>query len=692
MDRRFGRARGGVGLAVLLAGGLMVSAVALGGLGGCGQRVDSTPNVPPAPTWTGPGYLRGTIGSMAGLRNYEPLLVEGFGVVIGLDGTGSSELPTYLRERMLNHARQMGVGSSQTARDLPEEYAGFARLTPERFLRSRDTALVAVQGFVPPGAAPGTRFDVLVSALPGTQTTSLAGGVLWTTELAVGGADPEVGFAHPRAEASGPIYLEPYAQVSEALSELDIDEREHLRQAVVVNGGRATRSRSMELVLNQGSYTQTREITDRINERFPTEPGERGQTANATSPTTIELQIPRRYRSRPGELMDLIAHTYIGGGVGFEQQRARHLGRVLEADVEQSRPVVLAWHALGRTVRPVVREYYEHEDLEVRLAALEAGARLEDERASEALLELSGHEEASVRERVAGALVYLPRSLRGGQALGRLVDDDEASVRIAAYETLARQGNRDRMDRFVVGDGRRPKFVIDRVASERPMVYVTPEQLPRVVIFGRDLALESPLYASMWDHRLMLRGDEEQGYVEMYFQPRRSYEGERYKLEPSVAALAFALAHKPTADLPQDGLDLSYSEVVEVLAHLVERGVIAAELELRRSPLAQAVAEARAQPGFGRPELTEEDEAWDDPVSHPGYEVPNLEDPAILHGPRVEDGPRPRRLSPAVGPRRSGGVEREGMGEVDPSPRGDVERRRSFDEFPVLQEPVQREE
>ncbi len=694
MQSRFGRARGGVvavSIVALMWASLATTAAVMGG---CGQRVDSTPNAPPAPTWSGPGYLRGTIGSMAGVRNYEPLLVEGYGVVIGLDGTGSAELPMELRERLLNHARQMGVGSSQMARDLPEQYQAFAQMSPERLLRSRDTALVAVQGFVPPGAAAGTRFDVLVSALPGTQTTSLAGGVLWTTDLSVGGTAPELGFTHPRADASGPIYLEPYDSVSQELEALEIDEDDHLMQAVVVNGGRATRARSLELVLNQPAYPRARAIADRINERFPTEPGERGHTANAVNATTIELQIPRRYQDRPEDLMALISHTYIGGPVGYEQTQARRLGRVLETDIEQARSVILAWHSLGRTVRPVVREYYEHEELEVHLAALEAGARLEDERASEGLLELSEHADAAVRQRVAEVLVYLPRSLRGGQALGRLVDDDEPAVRIAAYETLARQGDRDRIDRFVVGNRTRTKFVIDRVEAERPMIYVTPQQLPRVVIFGPELSLRNPMFASLWDNRLVLRANEEPGYVELYYQRRRAIEGERHKVDASVAALAFALAHEPSADLPMEGLNLSYAEVVEVLSHLVERGVIEADLELRRSPLAQAVAEAMTQPGYGRPELAE-GEVWDDPLEEPGYELPDLDDPPLLNQPPADGGvQRPSRLSPAVGPRSRGGVQREGLGEVDPSPRGDVEMRREVDELPTVPggEPVQRQE
>ncbi|MEX0885441.1 MAG: flagellar basal body P-ring protein FlgI [Phycisphaeraceae bacterium] len=683
---------------------LTVAAVA-GAAGGCQGDPDPTPSAPPAPSWSGPAYLRGTVGSMAGLRNYQPLLVEGYGVVIGLEGTGSSELPVELRERLLQHARQMGVGSSRAARDLPEEYREFARMSPERFLRSRDTAIVAVQGLVPPGAAAGARFDVLVSALRQTQTTSLAGGMLWTTDLGVGGANMELQFTRPRAEASGPIYQDP-RQADDAQGRAAT---EHMVQAVVINGGRATESRGMELVLNQESYTRSREVADRINERFPTEPGERGQTANAVSPMIIELQIPRRYQDRPAELIDLIAHLYIGGGVGFEQRHARHLGRVLESDVEQAPSVVLAWHALGRTIQPIVREYYGHDELVVRLAALEAGARLEDEQASEMLLELAGHADADVRQRVAQTLVHLPRSRRGARALAHLVDDEATPVRLAAYETLARIGDRDRLERFVVRNRRGVKFIIDRVDAERPLIYVTQEQVPRLVIFGPDMSLSSPVFASLWDNRLVLRGDEEQGYVEVYYQAPRAIEGQRYKVQPSVAALAFMLAHEPSVELPHDGLNLSYSEVVDVISRLADRGVIDAEMQVRRSPLAELVAQAMAEPGFGRPELADGEE-WDADegglaTDAPGVEPPNLDDPAILQqgdgdggGVREERGPT-RIGAPSIG-QRSSGVQRGRQGSggdaatgLHPSRPaagsggadfGVPQPQRSLDTFPVL--------
>ena len=35
--------------------------------------------------------------------------------------------------------------------------------------------------------------------------------------------------------------------------------------------------------------------------------------------------------------------------------------------------MALAWQGLGRTALPVIRSYYDHENVAVRLAALEAG-------------------------------------------------------------------------------------------------------------------------------------------------------------------------------------------------------------------------------------------------------------------------------------------------------------------------------
>ena len=87
---------------------------------------------------------------------------------------------------------------------------GILAATPEQVLASGTAAVVAIEGFIPPGAVRGTRFDVLVSSLPQTDTTSLEGGMLWTADLAQDGTNPENRFSRKLAAASGRIYLNPF--------------------------------------------------------------------------------------------------------------------------------------------------------------------------------------------------------------------------------------------------------------------------------------------------------------------------------------------------------------------------------------------------------------------------------------------------------------------------------------------------
>ena len=144
--------------------GTLLSVVIVFVVAGCGLAGKQT--ITPAVSETGPGR---TIGSLAEIVGFEPVAVEGYGLVAGLAGTGSSQCPpelrTYLQQYIL---RQLSKTS---------------KLSAEELIESEDTAVVRIVGFIPPGASSGQRFDVKVSALPATQTTSLAGGYLYTAEL-----------------------------------------------------------------------------------------------------------------------------------------------------------------------------------------------------------------------------------------------------------------------------------------------------------------------------------------------------------------------------------------------------------------------------------------------------------------------------------------------------------------------------
>lgn len=578
-------------------------------LGGCKtEEAGRAPSAAPGATYTGPRYLYNTVSSLARLNNNQPQIVSGYGVVVGLDGTGTSEVPASLRQWLLNEMTKKGVGRQQYDELLP--------LSPAQMLASPDTAVVRIAGIIPAGAVAGSRFDLMVTAAD-TSTTSLVGGRLWTCELSAGGLNPENFYLTPLALGRGPIYLGPTDDVSHEAFELD----ENQRTALVVSGGEVLETRSFELVLNQPSRSRTRAIADRLNERYPAAPSDEKPTANAISPLVIELNIPERFAETPKAFVDLVMHTFIDRSPGLVKFKGEELVELLLEDPSRNNQVVLAWQALGPNVPSVLRKYYaedvtkpvaERTPLFLRLAALEAGAFVGDERASEYLLELTGHEEPSIRIRVAEALVNLPESIYGNRALRTLLDDPVRSVRITAYESLARTGS-PLVERTVMRDRNGEiKLVIDRLPVQEPLVYITQKRYPRLVIFNPRLGFDVPTLAGVWGDRLMIRRSAANEPAEFFFQYRDRKQNnkmvtDQHKIDPTVATLIYILAHRPTLEEPQVGYDLSYGEVADAVYQLAKAGAIDAEVEVDRSLLTRLLdrtRDDRGTPGPDRPETS----------------------------------------------------------------------------------------
>jgi len=300
----------------------------------------------------------------------------------------------------------------------------------------------------------------------------------------------------------------------------------------------------------------------------------------------------------------LITHTYMRSGGGFEAQTARALAQQIEkhpGDEAIAQHVTLCWQAMGRAAIPALRDYYEHERTDLRLAALTAGAWLGDARAGQPLADLTRHEDPTIRILAVEALVHLPQNVTAFGALKELLDDEDQNVRIAAYETLA--ANDDALiGRTILEDDRGLKFIIDRVPSKKPLIYVTPREYPRIVIFQPDLSFDPPMIASLWDSKLLMRMEGVDVPLEVYYQPAPGREPRMLKAEPLVATLAYLMGHHPSKDRPSEGLDLTFGQVADALYTLCRDGTIAAPIEIETSPLARLVDEAPRQQLEQRPE------------------------------------------------------------------------------------------
>ncbi len=109
-----------------------------------------------------------------------PRRLLGYGLVVGLDGTGD---------------RSFGGGGNNgaTVRSVLNVLRRFDVAVPTNQLRPRDVAAVLVTAEVSPYLRSGGRFDVQVSALG--DATSLRGGVLWMTPLVATPGEPALASA-----------------------------------------------------------------------------------------------------------------------------------------------------------------------------------------------------------------------------------------------------------------------------------------------------------------------------------------------------------------------------------------------------------------------------------------------------------------------------------------------------------------
>lgn len=108
-----------------------------------------------------------------------PVRLMGYGLVVGLDGTG---------DRVIG-----GFSAGHTVRSVANLLRRFNVEVPENVLRTRNVAAVLVTAEASPYLRPGGRFEVHVASVG--DAVSLRGGVLWMTPLSANPGMPPVATA-----------------------------------------------------------------------------------------------------------------------------------------------------------------------------------------------------------------------------------------------------------------------------------------------------------------------------------------------------------------------------------------------------------------------------------------------------------------------------------------------------------------
>lgn len=472
--------RWGDGLALLLA--LLV-------LGGCASQSEYGNDIgnEPAATFRGDAYLRGTVGSYGGFVNNRPRYVGGYGMVVDLNATGSSEVPGFLRDWMINEMRRNRLGSVEF---------GTERFGPERVMADLGSSVVAVEGLIPPGAARGSKFDLLVTMVDQTSTSLAGGRLFWPTSLSMTGLDKRLISTETLGIGYGDVFINP-------ITPKDAKGAEFQRQAIIVNGGTVVFAQQVQFVLNQPNPRIAGLIAERINARFEAADSDHLPTANAVNDGLIQINVPERFSGQPEEFLALIEHLHLDPTPQFVQPQAQMLADALvQSPAERARPVSLAWKMLGPNATPVLRKFYNHENKDIQTAALQSGAWLNDTQTVAPLQKIA--EQGTPAERVwaARSLVVMTRSSEARKVVRDMLDDPDPEVRLGAYESLVMVRD-TRVERLSVSDGVSHKYYIDRVPSKYPMVYAIQGKELSIVIFGDDLPLNKTTFAKI-DNSLTL--------------------------------------------------------------------------------------------------------------------------------------------------------------------------------------------
>jgi flagellar P-ring protein precursor FlgI len=183
------------------------------------------------------------VASVEGIRNNSLI---GYGLVVGLKGTGDKQQTYFTIQTLASILQRMGV-------EIPPSVV-------QTTVQVKNVAAVFVTASLPPFARPGMPLDVIVSSAGDAR--SLEGGLLLLTPLYA--ADGQV-----YAAAQGPLVVGGYAAGSAANSK----SVNHPTVGRIPNGGLIERDSSLDLtklhnlslLLNEASFTTVEEVASVIN-------------------------------------------------------------------------------------------------------------------------------------------------------------------------------------------------------------------------------------------------------------------------------------------------------------------------------------------------------------------------------------------------------------------------------------------
>lgn len=493
--------------------------------------------------------LGATIGSLVRVIVTESTPVEGFGLVVGLEGTGSAECPPQIRAYLKQYI----------LRQLPAR----TRLDVDEFINSPETAVVSVQGVIPAIASKNEYFDIRVTALPSTQTTSLDGGRLFTAELKIPG---RFGVnTRVTADAEGPVYID----------KIDNSQTDK-KTGYVLAGGKVLGDYKVFLMLHKLDFEMANRIRNRINGRFSE------AAAKAVSSERLEFIVPPKYKEQKQRFISIVVSMYLNPDPAINSERiSAYVKRLSDSPDKYSSEVAL--EAIGNQCLKELGALLKSSDEKTRFHAARCMLNLGSDAGLTALRRLAQDKDSAFRLEALESITFGAKRNDAISISRKLLRDDDVRIRLAAYEQLRKLDDVSMAQEFV---GR--SFYLEQVTQTGPRtVFVSRSGQPCFVLLGAPISCGGNIFVQSEKGDVIINAPTGQTYVNIIRKhPKRPSEITQLKSSFDIGDIIRTLCNEPAQEgqKGRGGLGVTYADAAALLKQMCDMGVVKAEFHAGPMP------------------------------------------------------------------------------------------------------------
>jgi hypothetical protein len=409
---------------------------------------------------------------------------------------------------------------------------------------------------MPEIASRNENFDVRVSALAGTQTTSLEGGWLLGTELKPVGT---FGIATKIiANAKGTVYLDKFNFPTE-----------NKRIGYVLAGGNVLDEYKVTLRLKETDFRTTNIIRNRINELFG------DVVAKVVLPGVLDVSVPAKYKGQKRRFVSIVDMTYLTHNPTIISERinifTQKLAALQDADMSE-----IALEAVGNQSLEKLGLLLTVANEEVRLRAARCMLNLGSDAGLATLRQITLDSKSSYRLIALESIAAGARRNDTIRISQRLLREDDIQVRLAAYEQLRKLEDISVLQELVGNN-----FYLEQVAqTPRKAIFVSRCGQPRVVLFGGPIECNKGTFVRSDDGNITINAPSGQSYVSVIRKhPRRPDVVLNLKSSFVLSDIIRTLCERPKEDDKpgQRGLGVPYADVISLLKQMCDKGAIEVE-------------------------------------------------------------------------------------------------------------------